>query len=296
MRDVWDIARLNQLISSRSEESLNLEYKSSGALDDRKRHDITKDISAMANSDGGTIIYGIAEDPANRHLPGKLDPIDRTQFSKEWLEHVASNIQPRIDSLKILPVAIPPDPNHVVYIVEVPKATTAHQAQDLKYYRRYNFECQAMPDYQIRELMNRQKIPTVSVSANLLFHADGGSLVFKIDNTSEVLAKDFTLVVWTPMMWNGKPFAFVEEQENPIVSHEFEAPCYKAHFHNANEPPLFPKSTATHAFRFRFPLAMNPKPKTTIKEIRYALFADSMPFVKGTFNPDQIIAPVKLLN
>ncbi|MBI4641109.1 MAG: hypothetical protein HY731_10470, partial [Candidatus Tectomicrobia bacterium] len=45
----------------------------------------------------GTIIYGVKEylAPDKKHLPEKLDGIDRTQFSKEWLEQVINgNIEP----------------------------------------------------------------------------------------------------------------------------------------------------------------------------------------------------------
>ena len=41
-------------------------------------------------------------------------------------------------------------------VVEIPKSLTAHQARDLRYYRRYNFESVAMVDYEIRDVMNRQ--------------------------------------------------------------------------------------------------------------------------------------------
>jgi predicted HTH transcriptional regulator len=148
MNGTWDFARLNSLISSKIEESFSLEYKAAGAFSetDKKKRDVktevTKDISAMANSNGGTIIYGMAEysDNARRHLPERIDPLSRSQFSKEWLESIISNIKPRIELLKIVPVAIPTNPEHVVYVVEIPKSTTAHQALDFRYYRRYNFE------------------------------------------------------------------------------------------------------------------------------------------------------------
>lgn len=40
---------------------------------------------------------------------------------------------------------------HVVYAVEIPKGTIALQAQNLKYYRRYNFESVATRDHEIRD-------------------------------------------------------------------------------------------------------------------------------------------------
>lgn len=52
---------IEALISSRTEESLNLEYKRAAALDkeDKQKNEISKDVSAMANSAGGKILYGV---------------------------------------------------------------------------------------------------------------------------------------------------------------------------------------------------------------------------------------------
>jgi predicted HTH transcriptional regulator len=102
---------LKQMILSQVEENIHLDYKGSGSLvlTDGKKKEIAKDISAFANSDGGTVIYGIKEfdDKIRRHLPEKIDPIDRTIISKEWLEHIInSNIQPKIDNLTIHPIAL----------------------------------------------------------------------------------------------------------------------------------------------------------------------------------------------
>jgi len=160
----WSKSELDNLINDQIEESLNLEYKSAAALckNDKCKSDISKDISAMANSDGGIIIYGIKEfdDNHKRHLPEKNDPILRAQFSKEWLEQVINtNIFPRINDIFIDPITI--DENNAVYKVVIPKSYTAHQANDKRYYKRFNFESVAMYDYEIKDIMNRMKSPQI---------------------------------------------------------------------------------------------------------------------------------------
>jgi len=270
------------------EENLSLDYKSASALGftDKSKREITKDVSAMANSNGGTIIYGIAEykDEAKRHLPERIDPISRSQFSKEWLEHVISNIEPRIAALKIFPIEIPPNPDHVVYVVEIPKSTTAHQALDLRYYRRYNFESVAMPDYEIRDVMNRQQFPTLSVSATLAFYDNGGALQIEIHNTGDVLARYFSAIIHTPVKWTGKEFIF----DNDRVSIQLEDGwSYRIAFTNAHGVPLFPKSSSCHNFKFSF--ASFLKPKATIGDIRCIVYADAMPFIEGKFDPEKIL-------
>ena len=111
----WDEQRLEQFITDGVEESLTLDYKSAGALKRDKKAEITKDVSAMANSAGGTIIYGIRESAANNHLPGNLDPILRSDFTKETLEHVIQNIQPKIDGIVIHPVPLNGSNDEVAY-------------------------------------------------------------------------------------------------------------------------------------------------------------------------------------
>lgn len=101
----WTENSLKNLISSETEESLTLEYKSAEALGraDLQKAEITKDVSAFANSAGGTIIYGIRESdhPERRHLPERIVPVDRTEFSREWLEQIINGIRPRIDGVII---------------------------------------------------------------------------------------------------------------------------------------------------------------------------------------------------
>lgn len=160
MAQTWDEARVQQYIDDAVEESLTLDYKAAGALSKqpKKKTEITKDVSAMANSDGGLIIYGLIE---TNHLPGSIDPINRQDFSKEWLEQVISNIRPKIDGLVIHPVTIGNSNSDVVYVVEIPKSHTAHQAMDKRYYKRFNFQSVMMDDYEIRDVMNRLQHPRI---------------------------------------------------------------------------------------------------------------------------------------
>lgn len=162
---------LRALIRNQVEESLQLEYKAAGALGPThgKKTEVTKDVSAMANSAGGRIIYGIAEhdEEGKQHLPKCLDPVDRSEFSKERLEQVINNIRPRIDGLAIFPVPLSSDDQHVAYVVDIPQGSTAHQAQDHRYYKRYNFQSRPMEDHEVRDVMGRSKHPTLEVRFKL---------------------------------------------------------------------------------------------------------------------------------
>jgi hypothetical protein len=167
MPTTWNQAELQRHINDGVEESLNLDYKAAGSLgtNNDKKTEITKDVSAIANSAGGVIIYGIKEydQTDKKHLPEKLTPIDRTQFSKEWLEQIINSIQPRITGIVIHPVDLNTGTNDVAYVVEIPQSTTAHQARDKRYYKRFNSLCEAMEHYEIQDVMNRATLPDVDV-------------------------------------------------------------------------------------------------------------------------------------
>ena len=106
----WTKQRLEQMIADGIEEHSSLDYKRADSLakTDLRKIEITKDVSAFANSAGGVLIYGVAEfdDERRKHLPERLDPIQRTQISKEWLDQVIQTIQPRIEGVVIHPVTI----------------------------------------------------------------------------------------------------------------------------------------------------------------------------------------------
>ena len=99
---------LLNLVAAGTQENLSLEFKRCDALQntDVKKDELSKDVSAFANSAGGELIYGIIEDI---NLPTAIDvgfdamgPIKR-----EWIEQViSSRIQPRIQGIVIRPIVL----------------------------------------------------------------------------------------------------------------------------------------------------------------------------------------------
>lgn len=160
----WTEARLQGYIDSQTQEDLQLDYKGAGSLDisnDKKaktKRELLKDVSAMANSAGGTIIYGIREyqETDRRHLPERFDPVDQSVVTREWIEQTISRVRPRLQGVVITPVPVGTGQNTVVYTVEIPQSQTAHQHPDDKcYYKRSNTVTEKMEDYEIRDVMNR---------------------------------------------------------------------------------------------------------------------------------------------
>ena len=162
-KESYSIEDIDSLITNEVEENIHLDYKAAGALekDDKKRTEITKDISAFANSDGGIIVYGVSEED---HKPKEINPIDGRIYTKEWLENVIQLIQPRIEDLKIYPIRVD-DIGQSVYLVKIPRSNNApHMARDKRYYKRFNFKSEPMEDYEVKDLYNRVSIPKLEIT------------------------------------------------------------------------------------------------------------------------------------
>lgn len=160
----WTRDDLEKLIADDIRESLTLDYKSSPSLgkESKQRNELSKDVSAFANSAGGTIIYGILE---KNQKPYQIDDgCDDALISREWLEQtIGTLIQPRVQGLMIR--QIPLSEGRSAYAVTIPQATSLapHQANDNKYYRRFNFASVPMEDYEVRDTIRRATTPELHV-------------------------------------------------------------------------------------------------------------------------------------
>jgi hypothetical protein len=199
----WTESRLQNFITSEIEESLTLEYKAAEALDrnETKKKEITKDVSAMANSAGGILIYGISEypDAERRHLPEKITPVDRRQFPREWVEQIIQAIRPRIDGIVIHSVNLSSGENHVAFAIEVPQSNTAHQASDHRYYKRFNFQAVPMEDYEIRDVMFREQTPNIALHFLIQITDDAQSLVIQARNNGSAFAQYVAVFLDAPV-------------------------------------------------------------------------------------------------
>ena len=175
MLDIVTITDVSALISNGVDESTILEYKSGIDIsNDSWKKEIAKDVSAMANANGGMIIYGVKEfdDSEKRHLPEKITPIDSSKVSMETIMQVInSNITPKISNLDISCLVVDAaKPNEVVYVVRIPQSSTAHQNLKTKqYHKRYGTTVNAMEDYEIRDVMNRKVHPDINLDFEIKY-------------------------------------------------------------------------------------------------------------------------------
>lgn len=170
----WTEYELLSMKAAQTQESLYLDFKSSASLakDERKKDDISKDVSALANSEGGDILYGVSETGTPPSSFGDIDiGINASDITPEWVEQVInSRIQPRISGIKITPIELKKThPGKYAYAVYVPPSYNApHQASDKRYYKRFNFHSVPMEDYEIRDLSNRKRKPELFIDGEVM--------------------------------------------------------------------------------------------------------------------------------
>ncbi|MBP7768450.1 ATP-binding protein [Candidatus Woesebacteria bacterium] len=157
---------LLDLIKNKVQESVELDFKEAGSLSgsEGKKKDIGKDVSSFANSAGGVILYGIVEDQSD-HTASAIEGVSAATFSKERLEQVInSQVQPRIDGLRIQQIDLLSQKGKAVYVVTIPQSDRApHQAGDKRYYKRFNFESVPMEDYEVKDVSRRLSSPKLDL-------------------------------------------------------------------------------------------------------------------------------------
>ena len=151
---------IQALVDNEEPESVTLEYKRQIDTSPRGKKELAKDVSAMANSQGGHLIIGLAE---KDHRPELADHfVDRMlgqQKVEEWLDQVLnSNIQQRV-IVHIKPVPVPGKPEECVVVLHVPPSprvphmVTAQNHN--RYYVRHNCEVLPAEEYEVRDMYER---------------------------------------------------------------------------------------------------------------------------------------------
>ena len=213
----WELEDLNELIATQAEESSTLEFKHGRVLEnlsnrqsaDKRKDDISIDVSAFANRSGGVIIYGMEEEGQKPHPAKALTPIDPAKCSKERLEQIiTSRIKPSIQNILIRPIQTG---GGFAYVVIIPGSHTAHQASDKRYYRRANFGNQMMEDDEIRQIMNRPIRTTYRVQLYITqWDQDQLSISGNVQNTSVMMGNDVSAVLLLPSELTSNTIAGTE--------------------------------------------------------------------------------------
>jgi hypothetical protein len=175
MKDVreWDETDLDGVIEAGQKENTGIDYKASAALNfkdktalkngrgtlgDKHREDLIRDVAAMANAEGGLIIYGIAERKGG--YPDHVDDgIDLKVVNADTIEQlILSNIHPRLEDFFIKAIELKSKGKATyAYVISISKAAknAPHQSDDKLYYKRHDATKLPMDDNEVRDMMGR---------------------------------------------------------------------------------------------------------------------------------------------
>jgi hypothetical protein len=147
------------------EESIRMEFKSGRLMEqpaEKVAETLSKEVSGFANTEGGLLFLGLAEE---KGIATQLDGVPAELWSPHRLQQIIeSNISPSLARIRIhcVPLSVASGAR-VVFVIEVPKGRTAHQAKDYRYYGRSEFESKPLRDFDVRLRMERGKAPDAEI-------------------------------------------------------------------------------------------------------------------------------------
>ncbi len=154
-------ADLEKLLADGAVEGTTLEFKDSRALtkDEGKIVDLCANVSALANSAGGQIIFGINENKKSKGPVVVDDGVEDATITREWIGQILnSRLQPRMNGYNIDQIDM--GNGRLGFCISVPQSQTGpHQAPDKRYYKRFALEVRPMEDYEIKDVLGRAAHP-----------------------------------------------------------------------------------------------------------------------------------------
>lgn len=166
----WTEADVQALIGQ--SESIRREFKA-GIMFDRKPEgkwvqQLSIEVSAFANTEGGELFLGIYEDKKSRpRVATDIDGVSTAVAPERLQQLIEGNVSPYLPGIRVHRVPLSRQPDRVVFVIQVPQGSTAYQANDGRYYGRSEFEAKYLPDHEIRLRMSRGRIARAVVRFRL---------------------------------------------------------------------------------------------------------------------------------
>jgi hypothetical protein len=202
------LKELQNYIDTSTEENTHLEFKNGAALKttDAGKKEIAKDVAAMANADGGTIVFGLSE---KNHKASEFSPVEGNTFSKEWLDQVIQSNIDRVPDYEIIPLRLDDDINRSIYVIRIKRSSNAPHLTSVRFFRRQNTTIRLMEEYEIRDAYFRTAqtklvILDPIVRGNPITHNEGkissyaAYIDFSIQNIGGAIEKSYKLLIYIP--------------------------------------------------------------------------------------------------
>ena len=200
------------LVDNKERESSILEYKQEISGTDHEKKEISKDISAMANSEGGYLIIGVQEaDGQANAITGTPKVIGR-QPVEVWIENVLiTNVRPKI-SINPKVITLSSISDRVLIVIHIPQSPRRpHMViADGKnaYYTRHNYQATYADEHEVRSMFSESK----SLGDEMKSFLDSRNLINPLDRNfgitllSGELSKSLRKARELPDTFGGNPF------------------------------------------------------------------------------------------
>jgi len=167
----WSEADLIALIGQ--SESIRREFKSGRLFDGNQEskwvEQLSKEVSALANTEGGELFLGIDEDKKSKpRVATSIDGVPSGIAPERLQQLIEGNVSPYLPGIRVNRVPLSSHPERIVFIIKIPQGSTAYQANDGRYYGRSEFEAKYLPDHEVRLRMSRGKVARGTVFARLV--------------------------------------------------------------------------------------------------------------------------------
>ncbi len=209
---------VKKLVDARIEEGLTLDYKRELG----KNEEIAKDVCAFANTEGGTLIYGVA---CKGGVPISLSWIDGEKIDEKIQSIIATSIHPKLEGVNVFLCPNPVNEKQAVFILEVPRSPAAPHMSGYRYYKRRGSISVPMNHDEVKNAMfglGRNAALRFEISANLSLIKRTRALFNRVGSIPSQRRKPIALVpfhtdAWNAVVASGLLFAFPGELANQLV-------------------------------------------------------------------------------
>jgi len=196
------LADISSLVQSKIEESATLEYK---RLLDKDNHEIAKDISAFANTGGGTIIFGI--DSQDR-IPIAINWLSDSGVEERIQNIAMTSIQPKLDlkSIEVIRLENPGVPSEAIFVVNIAKSPNAPHMVSNRYYIRRGSVSYPMEDTEVRSAIigtGRTAALSYEISKNIDLAKRTHELIERVYVQSPEKRQPFALIPFHTDAWDA---------------------------------------------------------------------------------------------
>lgn len=186
----------------------SLDFSLPGVDENKVLDDLSKQLSAFANSGGGTIVYGVKDSSgsgARAISGGGVSLMLRGRSTKEWLEDVIPNlVEYPLMSFNVYVVARTGSSSEIgadggVILIHVADSENApHQARDKKYYARVGGKSRPIGHRMVMDIAGRSKHPKMELSLRLVRKGGHYKWCFFCLNTGRIYANYVNMFIYMP--------------------------------------------------------------------------------------------------